>query len=177
MKMNGLAQLGVRLSGMLFVILAAFQLPGLIVALSACIAPGTRHDAGPMLFHYLSTVIMGVSGALLYAFSARLSSMLTRGVEDHDTQVGFTMESLQVWSVSLAGLVISATALPRLGELLAFRVLLKLYGGFSSSDLRDNAEIIARTLQFLIGVVMFFGSAGVVGLRQRFREYAIKKET
>ena len=119
----------------------------------------------------------GIMGFLLIILSKRFSLLFTRGL-DQQSEVGYSFQAVQSWSIALVGLAMAATALPKLTRLLAERIF-DIYHNvyYSSAWPRDRAETIGYIMQFLLGLAIFLGSSGLLGLRRRFRDLGVINKT
>jgi hypothetical protein len=176
MKICELTELAIRLTGLVFIVIALSYVLGFTLTVLACLDPQSRKWVVPQLASYLVMFMDGIMGFLLIKLSKRLSLIMTRGL-DQQSQVGFSFEGVQAWSIALVGLAMAATALPRLARLLAERIF-DIYHNtyYSSSWPRDHAETVGYIIQFLLGVGIFLGSSGLLGFRRRCRDFGVTKK-
>jgi len=122
-------------------------------------------------------VVDGLMGIILFRLSKPLSRLITRGLDENAT-FGFSLEALQSWSIALSGLVIAILPIPKLFQIIARRIVdiqMKVY--YSSCWPTDNVEMICFFFQFLLGVAVFLGASGLLGLRKKFRAFGASTTT
>ena len=131
--------------------------------------------SSPMLQSYFPNVIYAlfyvVIGIVLWIFSDRLSSIMVRE-EKKVSGSEITIDSIQKVAFSVLGLYFIGISLPRL--VVVFAQMSSLLGGYESVLvlLLNSLSVVT---QFVIGLLIFFGSKGIGQFHEQHEDTGIKK--
>lgn len=167
MKIRELANLAVKLTGIICLVIAAYKLQQVVIMFLAVFnqkmdMPGASYVTAATL---LSFVLVIAAGIALLTFSRPIAERISR----NDSVIGDQIEYHGLLFVSLAvlGAWIVLVSFPKLLESLAF-VMMSRRSGIDAStphfQIRYVPQLISNTVQFLLGLWLFFGTKGVIGL-------------
>lgn len=186
MKTKELAAIGTKLSGIACLVVAVWKLNYLVLAI-------LQHFAAPR--SELEAQMLGMGWwvvAIVLSFAMTLAAglvLLVRGdqigryISRDESEVFASIDSATFLGVGVAivGIWIVAVSVPvfleRLGALLVYvsSVGSEDTSGFIKTKFMP--EVIGALLKTSLGFWMFFGSKGIVGMRDRLREAGLRKDT
>ena len=174
MKMSEFSELVIRLTGLVFIALELTSVIRAIGVLSQFLDPGGRESIWLGMAAFVPSIARILIGIGLILWSKFLARLICAGLSQ-DTVTPCSMEAVKSWSITLAGLIIAAVALPMIGRGLSWHILQRQFDETSSMGDWERTQLVGGILQLLVGLALFFGAAGIRGIRNYFRNLGINK--
>jgi hypothetical protein len=174
MKMSEFAELVIRLTGLVFIALKLTSVIRAIGVFSQLLDPEGRESIWLGVASLVPPVALILVGIGLILWSKFLARLISAGLSQ-DAAIPCSMEAVKPWSITLAGLIIAAVALPMIGRGLSWRIMQRQFDETSSMGDWERTQLVGGILQLLVGLALFFGAAGIRGIRNYFRNLGIKK--
>ncbi|MEI6971202.1 MAG: hypothetical protein WCL44_06755 [bacterium] len=185
MKTRELAAIGTKLSGIGCLVVAAWKLNYFILVLASMrsfdrSSPMQMEGAGWLVAAIvLSFVLILVAGLVLVFLGDRIGQYISR--DDSEVCTAVDSSSLLVVGIALVGIWIVAVSVPELLERIG--VILIHISSFGPRDpsgvmkTKFMPELFGDLIKTGLGFWMFFGSKGIVAIRDRLREAGLRKDT
>jgi len=175
MKQLTVPQLVVKILGLVLVVIGLRGLPFLLYWFVQAISPGEAArpvDSIVSLTQLFPSMFYMVAG-LIFFFASR--AITNKIIISADAQISpVTIEGLQSVLYSAVGLYLAMTALSQFAEFISELVWMDLHKATSSMDGWNACRAIGSLVQLALGFCLFLGTKGVVGFRNRTREWGIK---
>lgn len=119
-------------------------------------------------------IFLLISGVLLWFFSDKLALIMVKGENDSILNETLVIKAIDVQGIlfSVLGLFFVGTSLPKILSALTNIYLMRDLPG-ASMRLLPNA--MGDISQFVLGLGIFFGSQGLVGLLKKVRTLGVKE--
>ncbi len=168
MKTKELGVIAVKITGIACLIVALFKQQHVLLLLVnySMMREAMAGSGIVVLVSIFSLAIMVLVGLGLLFAGDRLGHFITRD----ETDVLFSEDGKTILQIGVAiiGVWVMAIAIPRVIEKISFVFLLNNAGVNTARDsirMRYVPELIAASVQSLIGIWMFFGNRGIIGIR------------
>ena len=178
MSKREIASLACKILG-IYIIVQGVNVLSSILYVSVATSIATSNPMLNVVNETLVNIIFSITyiivGALLWFFSDKLSSrMVTKENESIVKSIGMEVSDIQRVSFSVLGLYFLGGSLPRLvSALLSIYSMREMTPSATGYILRSSVEAIS---EFIIGLVLFLGSQGLVNFLNYMRIAGLKKD-
>ncbi|MFD2045073.1 hypothetical protein ACFSTA_15420 [Ornithinibacillus salinisoli] len=129
---------------------------------------------GPVLVQILISIVVWLYAEKFSRFVIPKYKEIKIKEESNQNEFSLTAHQFQVAAVSIVGLVFIVYTLPTFFSLAQSWISLKEVGvGFDTTEMKRELlfAFLEKLLRLILGIVLFFGSKGIVGLLRRIREF------
>lgn len=125
-----------------------------------------------MIFPYIFYLL---SGIMLWIFSNKLAKHMVKEENGSDTAVSLNIKSIEIERIliSVLGLYFVGNSLP---DIVAMLTNMYWMREIPQASIRVLPDAIGQITQFILGMAIFFGSRGLVGLVYAIRSKGSKNE-
>ena len=141
------------------------------VSLPVIMGMAEREPLVNMIFPYIFFLI---SGILLWIFSDKLAILMVKEEEDSETAASMSIKGTDIERIlfSVLGLYFMAHSLPYIVSMLTNMYWMS---DIPQASMRVLPDALGKITQFIMGLAIFLGSQGLVGLLKTVRSIGIKQ--
>jgi len=172
MKTKELATIASKITGIAYILVAIGRLPDVVIQYVQFVqlirqAPVSEANAAFMTVPGLSCALILIAGLILLLQGNRIGSLIS--TDDSPFLPSIDADTFLGLGIAVVGAWVMAASLPVVAEKCASMFIAKRMGLNTVFSDNYRAGLFGSSLKVVIGLWMFLGSMGLVGIRNRLR--------